>query len=257
VHKLTSAKESGNVCTDLECLGISCTVRMQYTFNILPCQRRSPSPPRARTIFQHGPVRPSIEAPPDMNKPESSTSLLLRGMLRLKSIGARRRKVEQIQAATPEFPSPAKPVWQVFVLKDDFAWSDNTRPIDRQLQSSLLGALPLEIREEIYRNVLLSYTDCIHLQAGSEHDQRDRKIFHTPCVTPPDFEQENVWWFRNFRWAPGRFGAMHLPCDLRASKDTGLYDRLACRGHRGTVDASRVQMDMAPYMSLLLVCRRM
>lgn len=209
------------------------------------------------THYKHGPARPALKDSPALANSNSKPSSSRHRTLKFKKIWSKLRKADPSLAGKPEFYAPVEQVRQDFVVKEDFPWADNIQPVDEQVQASLFGVVPLEIRQEIYRNIFLSYTDCIHLLAGLEHAQQDRNLFHTPCITASDFEQEDFWPFRYFRWSAGRWGMFHLPCDLRSSRDSTLHDKLIKHAYDGPINLSKDKTISPPYMSLLLVCRRM
>jgi hypothetical protein len=144
---------------------------------------------------------------------------------------------------------------------------DNDRDYS-QAQCSFFSKLPTELRFRIYDHVISAYSNTIHILAGRENKD-PRTIFHTPCITPSDCEIPSWSIFDSSRWSSGSMGSYHFYCDLYSSEPGILHHQVyynqdtarALEESRTAYDvvfeAKKELQKQAPFLSLLLTCRRM
>jgi hypothetical protein len=136
-------------------------------------------------------------------------------------------------------------------------------------QCSFFDKLSVELRLKIYAYVVNEYSDTIHILAGEENGRPSRTLFHSRCITPSHLEVPSWWIFDSSRWSSGPWGSYHFYCDLYSSKVSVFHDWVISFKHRAkALEESRTAyevvsetaqklQDRAPFLPLLLSCRRM
>lgn len=72
-----------------------------------------------------------------------------------------------------------------------------------QSHSNFFSKLPVELRYQIYADLIAGYPDTIHILAGDEDVYSSCTLLHMPCITPPDLEVPAYWIFDKWCWTTG------------------------------------------------------